>query len=66
MIQSILIKHCQETLLMSKLTFNKNFLTGSAMLLFTCALMLSGCNTVEGIGEDIEETGEKIEDSASQ
>jgi predicted small secreted protein len=29
------------------------------------ALLLSGCNTFEGIGRDIEAAGDKIEDAAS-
>lgn len=36
-----------------------------ALLLATCsALALGACNTVEGAGEDIENTGEAIQDSA--
>ena len=49
---------------MIKLVFSNILLPGSATLLFAFTLMLSGCNTIEGIGEDIEETGERIEDSA--
>ena len=26
---------------------------------------LSGCNTVEGVGEDVEEVGDEIEDAAN-
>lgn len=36
-----------------------------ALVIFGCsALALSACNTVEGAGEDIEDTGEAIQDSA--
>ncbi len=28
-------------------------------------LSLGGCNTVQGFGEDVEETGEAIEDTAN-
>lgn len=49
---------------MIKPVFSNILLPGSATLLLAFTLMLSGCNTIEGIGEDIEETGERIEDSA--
>ena len=41
----------------------KRFLLG---LLFVgaCALLLSACNTVEGIGKDVKKAGETIEDAA--
>lgn len=29
-----------------------------------CLLSLAGCNTVEGMGKDIQKAGEKIEDAA--
>ncbi len=29
-----------------------------------CLMLLAACNTVEGVGEDIETTGDVIEDSA--
>ena len=34
------------------------------MALFLAALMLVGCNTVEGIGKDLKKGGEKLEKSA--
>ncbi|MCF7984513.1 MAG: entericidin A/B family lipoprotein [Thiohalocapsa sp.] len=33
-------------------------------LLAALALTLSGCNTVEGVGEDLEAAGQGLEDSA--
>ena len=35
-----------------------------AVALFLVALMLAGCNTVEGLGKDIKKGGEKLEKSA--
>ena len=29
-----------------------------------CALLFSGCNTMEGLGEDTERAGEKIQENA--
>ena len=34
--------------------------------LFAVALMLAGCNTVKGMGQDIQKAGEKIEDSTKK
>ena len=34
--------------------------------LLVCALMLSACNTVEGIGKDVKKAGEKIEKAADK
>lgn len=33
-------------------------------LLLGLTLLLAGCNTMAGIGEDLEEAGEKIEEEA--
>lgn len=33
-------------------------------LLFTTMMLVSGCNTMEGAGKDIEKAGDKIEDAA--
>ena len=30
------------------------------------ALSLSGCNTVKGVGQDLQKAGEKIEDAAKK
>lgn len=30
------------------------------------ALALSGCNTVKGVGQDLQKAGEKIEDAAKK
>lgn len=35
-----------------------------ALLLFWSALILSGCNTVQGMGEDVEAGGEGIQEMA--
>ncbi len=29
-----------------------------------CLLSIAGCNTIEGMGKDIQKAGEKIEDAA--
>tara|TARA_R110002124_G_scaffold183145_1_gene350529 strand:+ start:16670 stop:16834 length:165 start_codon:yes stop_codon:yes gene_type:complete len=44
-------------------SFGKFPLVACASLLFV--FLLSGCNTVEGIGEDVEEAGERIENAAN-
>ena len=31
-----------------------------------CALFLSGCNTMRGLGQDTERAGEKIQEKASR
>ncbi|MFH1499126.1 MAG: entericidin A/B family lipoprotein [Verrucomicrobiota bacterium] len=36
----------------------------SLSLLLIGALALSGCNTTEGVGEDMEEAGEAVQDAA--
>jgi predicted small secreted protein len=33
---------------------------------FGCLALLAGCNTMEGLGEDIERGGEKIQDKAKR
>ena len=35
----------------------------TVLLLVTC-LMLTGCNTMKGLGKDIKKAGEKLEDAA--
>lgn len=35
-----------------------------AGLMLAFAAVLSGCNTVEGAGKDVEEAGEEIQDAA--
>jgi len=32
---------------------------------FLCALILSSCNTIEGVGKDTKSVGETIEDTAN-
>ena len=34
--------------------------------LFAIALLLAGCNTVRGFGQDVQKVGDKIEDSAKK
>ena len=34
--------------------------------LITAALLLSACNTIQGIGQDLKKVGEKIEDAAKK
>jgi predicted small secreted protein len=35
-----------------------------ALALCACALVLCGCNTMEGLGKDIKAGGQKLEDAA--
>ncbi len=37
-----------------------------ALLLVSTAFMLSACNTVRGMGQDIQKAGEKIEGAAKK
>ena len=37
-----------------------------AMALFMCMLMLSGCHTVKGVGEDVQSGGRAIEKSSGK
>ncbi|OGB28926.1 MAG: entericidin [Burkholderiales bacterium RIFCSPLOWO2_12_FULL_61_40] len=41
----------------------KNLIT---LLSATCLLLLVGCNTVKGVGQDLQKAGEKIEDVAKK
>ncbi|MEN9435768.1 MAG: Entericidin EcnA/B family [Pseudomonadota bacterium] len=36
------------------------------LLTLSCALLLSACNTVKGVGQDIQKAGEKLEDVAKK
>ncbi len=36
------------------------------MLMFAGGFVLSGCNTIEGAGKDIEKAGQKIEEAADR
>lgn len=36
------------------------------LLLVSTALLLGGCSTVKGVGQDIQKVGEKIEDAAKK
>jgi predicted small secreted protein len=35
-------------------------------LLAAFALSISGCNTIKGVGQDVQKAGEKIEDAAKK
>lgn len=35
------------------------------MIAFACAAILVGCNTVDGIGEDVQQGGQAVEDAAN-
>jgi predicted small secreted protein len=35
-------------------------------ILLAVAFVLAGCNTVRGVGQDIQKAGEKIEDSSKK
>ncbi len=37
-----------------------------ALLTASCLLLLIGCNTVKGVGQDLQKAGEKIEDVAKK
>lgn len=46
---------------------NRNVLKGKLVFLsFICLSLLTGCNTFEGVGQDIQKGGEKIEDAANR
>ena len=34
-------------------------------LLLVCVVVLAGCNTVKGVGKDVEKTGDVIQDAAT-
>jgi predicted small secreted protein len=38
----------------------------SATLLAAFALMIVACNTIKGVGQDVQKAGEKIEDAAKK
>ena len=42
----------------------KRFLL-SLLFLGACTVLLSACNTVEGVGKDVKKAGEAIEDAAN-
>jgi entericidin A len=37
-----------------------------ALTIITLLLTLTGCNTVKGLGQDIQKVGEKMEDAAKK
>jgi predicted small secreted protein len=39
---------------------------GSVLMALTLMLLLSACNTVKGMGQDLQKAGEKIEDVAKK
>jgi predicted small secreted protein len=38
----------------------------TAICIATCLLILVGCNTVKGVGQDLQKAGERIEDVAKK
>ena len=38
----------------------------TVLFALTCAFLFSGCNTVKGVGQDLQMAGEKIEDAAKK
>ena len=38
----------------------------ATLLAFSVLVLLSGCNTVKGLGQDLQKAGEKIEDVAKK
>ncbi len=38
----------------------------SAMVFGLFTLSLAGCNTIKGVGQDVQKAGEKIEDAAKK
>jgi predicted small secreted protein len=40
--------------------------TLTVMLALSIVVTLSGCNTVKGVGQDLQKAGEKIEDAAKK
>ncbi len=36
------------------------------LLTLSCVLLLAACNTVKGVGQDIQKAGEKLEDVAKK
>ncbi len=37
-----------------------------SLFVVSVALFLAGCNTVKGVGQDVQKVGEKIEDTAKK
>jgi predicted small secreted protein len=48
------------------MTKNRREFLAAAVLLCGGAALLGGCNTVEGVGKDIERAGDAIEDEARE
>ena len=38
----------------------------SLFVLIACAYVLAGCNTMAGVGQDVQKAGEKVEDVAKK
>jgi predicted small secreted protein len=38
----------------------------SALLILSFVCAMTGCNTVKGVGQDLQKAGEKIEDAAKK
>jgi len=46
--------------------FRESTMKSMIAVLFAAALTLTGCNTVEGMGQDIQKAGESIEKAADK
>jgi predicted small secreted protein len=49
-----------------QLFFKESTMKSMIAVLFAAALTLTGCNTLEGMGEDIQKAGESIEKAATK
>ena len=38
----------------------------TALILTACALLLAGCNTIQGIGKDVQKGGQVLQDAAKK
>jgi predicted small secreted protein len=47
-------------------TFKENTMKPMIAVLIAAALTLVGCNTIEGMGEDIQKAGQSIEKAATK
>lgn len=50
---------------MSAKTMSQKFIFWGFLVMLPLTAVLSACNTVEGVGRDIEASGDAIEDTAS-
>jgi predicted small secreted protein len=52
----------EETAMRGQIKLSSALLTFATALLAS-TLFLSGCNTAEGVGDDVEEAGDEVEDA---